>query len=1283
MDLEVLLRFVYALIVGCVVLMMWISLGSARNIEAVNYPPCYFNPLCSCSKAIPDLGIVRCQDVSLPRIPDTINSSKVFMLHMENNGLRHIEPYFFQNTGLYRISIIHNPLSYLPDEAFAGLERSMWELDLSHNELVEVPTRALKYLQKLTHLDLTGNFIFEIRSDTWRGLEDSLEVLILADNSISRLPLDAFSGLPLLDTIDLTGNNLHEIDPSVFRDGMGRLAHLILKDNQLSAIPYEALSPLKMLRTLDLSYNRIKKMEPANYNENTKYSYKFSLDTFRLDFNQIEELETDSFQFFGVLNRTFLDGNPIKFVEQNAFRPAKIKELYMRGCEINEISPLAFDGLENSLHVLDLSGNNITALHHEIFHRFDVLRTVSLKDNLITDFNPVETFNGFQYTLYKLDISGTKNALISIQDLRRLRNLRVLSLSRLQQSHLSPENFLEFGTDLEELQINYGDLRSIKSHAFQSVHGLRRIDLSENRIDTIDKDAFADIGHSLVSLKLSHALSSSISQIPAESFGSLTNLEDLDLSFNRIQTMPDNCFHFMKKLKILQLQDNLIDKVQKGTFQGDLHSELEIIYMSFNNLKTIQQHTFTDLSLLEQLHLDDNKIENLERRAFMNLNKLKRLNLKGNKIASISYEAFQNLPDLEDLDMSYNKISKFEFAIFDQVGTLSMFKVNMSHNSITRLGSDNPLSFTRDSAMGTMHSTIKVLDLSYNNITRVGMRFFHPVEMSLTYLHMSHNNLRNCTKDIFGNMIHLQLLDLSYNNIYEVDYDTFKSSHNLQEIFFHHNEIMDIPKDLFRNLKNLRVVDLSFNRLRLLPDNLFKEDDLEKLDLSGNDFNRFPFNSFSLAAASTLCELDLSHNSISTLAHNEALGKFKNLIFLDLSYNRLVQLELAAFSFLPKLLALDLSHNSQLVLERNGHSFQGLEDSLLHLKLDNVSFIQVPEMPLPNLLTLSMAYNSLPNIPQEVASNLTSLRRLNLAHNDLTTVPLVTHSFKQITHLSLAGNPITVLSNTSLLGIGDHLEELDVREMELTTLETGAFCKMKALETLKISDYKNVKDFNIPTLIEKNVGLRNLEIQVEKESNLEKEMRGVLPSKIRNITFTGRGLKKISSYILQGVRSPFLHLSFYNTSLNSIPDDLFLNLGWARNVTIDVRNNGNLQKLENPSTGSRPGLPGQTFLLDVWMSGNKWNCDCNLGWVEFWQRKRRQYLCQHPNNNHFENTQEYNCRHVEDDLRLSKCSNRNNESLIEILKSDIECGWSSASKISSSFFTLCLFSLFSLRFIFN
>lgn len=120
-----------------------------------------------------------------------------------------------------------------------------------------------------------------------------------------------------MDTLDLRGNNLHEIDPSVFRDGMGKLTKILLSDNQLTYIPYLALSFLKMLKFLDLSYNRVNQMKPNLKPENKmqKLDVTLSLDELKLDYNQIDELESISFQYFDVVNKTWLDGNPLQVVE--------------------------------------------------------------------------------------------------------------------------------------------------------------------------------------------------------------------------------------------------------------------------------------------------------------------------------------------------------------------------------------------------------------------------------------------------------------------------------------------------------------------------------------------------------------------------------------------------------------------------------------------------------------------------------------------------------------------------------------------------------------------------------------------------------------------------------------------------------------------------------------------------------------------------------------------------------------------------------------------------------
>lgn len=46
-------------------------------------------------------------------------------------------------------------------------------------------------------------------------------------------------------------------------------------------------------------------------------------------------------------------------------------------------------------------------------------RVLNLKDNKIHALIPAETFNVFQFTLQKLDLSGEHNVATNLQDLRR------------------------------------------------------------------------------------------------------------------------------------------------------------------------------------------------------------------------------------------------------------------------------------------------------------------------------------------------------------------------------------------------------------------------------------------------------------------------------------------------------------------------------------------------------------------------------------------------------------------------------------------------------------------------------------------------------------------------------------------------------------------------------------------------------------------------------------------------------------------------------------------------
>lgn len=174
-------------------------------------------------------------------------------------------------------------------------------------------------------------------------------------------------------------------------------------------------------------------------------------------------------------------------------------------------------------------------------------------------------FLALQPSLQKLDLTGDEMPGMNLQELRRLRNIRSLAISKIVSQTLLPDDFLEFGLEIEDLKIYKAGLKSIKNHAFREIRTVKRLDLSENQINSIENDAFKEIGHSLVSLRMSHGLS--MDTVPSAALRPLKALEELDLTNNKIMKVPDTSFHFLKNMRIIELHDNQIDQLSKGTFQ--------------------------------------------------------------------------------------------------------------------------------------------------------------------------------------------------------------------------------------------------------------------------------------------------------------------------------------------------------------------------------------------------------------------------------------------------------------------------------------------------------------------------------------------------------------------------------------------------------------------------------------------------------------------------------------------------------------------------------------------
>ena len=629
---------------------------------------------------------------------------------------------------------------------------------------------------------------------------------------------------------------------------------------------------------------------------------------------------------------------------------------------------------------------------------------------------------------------------IPMREMGIMRSLRKVAIASTRDyGNLRPSQFEDFPPGLEVLNLVDSNIKVVRSNAFYHIPSVSRLDLSGNKIVRIEDVAFREIGKSLLYLKMSHALHTH--ELPNKPFRSLTALLTLDLSDNHIRVVPLDTFHHMNRLEklflqvetktyfvpdhweLFHLQDNEINAFHTGTFHSQANSNLQVLDLSFNRIEKIEYDMFRFESL-ELLHLDDNRIEMLESRSFVEMRNLKCLTLEGNKISKLEDETFQNLHSLRWLNLAYNSLKNLNFDAFDYVGSLSFTSLDLSHNKIENLTANKTSRYSSN-------SNIRSLDLSHNLIRGIHPGFFQPVRSMLKMLDLSHNQLPIVSTETLGRLKKLTHLDLSVNQITEFQPTTLEESRGVQVLNISYNILSELGASMLNRQENLRVLDLSFNKIENLPEGFFSKTKLEIFRMAFNKLNEIPVKALN-PVQSSLKHLDLSGNRIKLIS-DTLLNQIQNIVYLDLSFNSIYQIDEKAFCCSPALSHLSLSHNPLKVVSSN--IFQGLMHSLEHLDLSNTSLTILPSFHLPKLVQLNMSSNKLTFVPSTALANMSTLRSLDLSNNYLPSPPsMVWHIMPRLRELSIARNPIKSLQNESFLSL-DRLESLDISHMELDSVE--------------------------------------------------------------------------------------------------------------------------------------------------------------------------------------------------------------------------------------------------------
>ncbi|KAG5851942.1 hypothetical protein ANANG_G00057190 [Anguilla anguilla] len=137
-------------------------------------------------------------------------------------------------------------------------------------------------------------------------------------------------------------------------------------------------------------------------------------------------------------------------------------------------------------------------------------------------------------------------------------------------------------TGLVDLTLSRNTIHAIRPLAFSDLESLRSLHLDGNRLTTVGPRDLAGL------LNLQHLIvnNNQLTNVSAEAFDDfLLTLEDLDLSYNNLRKVPWEAIQNMASLHTLNLDHNLIDHIMDGAF-GELY-KLARLDMTSNRLQTL------------------------------------------------------------------------------------------------------------------------------------------------------------------------------------------------------------------------------------------------------------------------------------------------------------------------------------------------------------------------------------------------------------------------------------------------------------------------------------------------------------------------------------------------------------------------------------------------------------------------------------------------------------------------------------------------------------------------
>ncbi|KFZ48575.1 Toll-like receptor 2 type-1 [Antrostomus carolinensis] len=342
---------------------------------------------------------------------------------------------------------------------------------------------------------------------------------------------------------------------------------------------------------------------------------------------------------------------------------------------------------------------------------------------------------------------------------------------------------------------------------------------------------------------------------------------------------------------------------------------------------------------------------------------------------------FLPLKNVQSIDASYNKLTinvqdveaicKFPFN--------KLFFLNISNNPINSLDTL------------CLPSTIKVIDLSFTNISQIPQNFAKKlVNLENMYVQGNHfiytvrPEITNAVPNLPPGTVRINAISFVRN---QAGTPIESLPKKVKHLKMSNCSIVELPEWFAGKMEELLFLDLSSNRISVLP---VLPTSLQHLDISSSDIKIIPPSFKALSNLTifniqnnkitdmhpeyfplTLTKCDISKNKLNMLSLTDAMEKLK---YLNVSGNLITRLE--PNSQLSALVNLDSSHN--LISELPDHFGKSLPMlKYFNLSGNKISFLQRGSLP-ASLIELDISDNAITTIVEDTFGQLMSLSVLTV-----------------------------------------------------------------------------------------------------------------------------------------------------------------------------------------------------------------------------------------------------------------------------------------------------------------